>query len=88
MSVGTIRLLRKVGLSHRVAVVGFDDFPLADHMDPALTVVRQNVISLGTHASELLFARIDGDTSPPKHIVIPPTLVARGSGEIPPPRRR
>jgi len=88
LSIGTIRLLRKVGLSHRVAVVGFDDFPLADLMDPALTVVRQNVISLGRHASELLFARIDGDTSPPKHIVIAPTLVARGSGEIPPPRRR
>ena len=35
-------------------------------------------------AAERLFARIDGDTSAPKHVVLAPELVIRGSGEIRP----
>ena len=34
---------------------------------------------------KLLFERIGGESSPPRHVVIEPTLVVRGSGEIPPP---
>jgi LacI family transcriptional regulator len=88
LSIGAIRALRDLGLSHEVALVGFDDFPLADLMTPPLTVVRQDVREIGRQAAELLFARIEGDTSPPRRIVSIPTLVIRGSGEIPPPSRR
>ena len=56
--------------------------PLADVLDPALTVMRQNVRRIGAEVARLLFARLDGDDSPPKHLVIEPTLVVRGSGEI------
>lgn len=86
LSVGAIRALRRLGLSHAVAVVGFDDFPLADLMEPPLTVVRQNVRDIGSRSAELLFARIEGDASPSQHVVSVPTLVPRGSGEIPPPQ--
>ena len=82
---GTVRALRRRGLSESVAVVGFDDFPLADLLTPALTVIRQDVGRIGRLTAELLLARIDGDSSPPQRIVIEPTLVVRGSGEIPPP---
>ena len=88
LSIGAIRALRELGLSHEVALVGFDDFPLADLMTPSLTVVRQDVREIGRQAAERLFARIEGDTSPPHRIVSIPTLVIRGSGEIPPPGRR
>ena len=84
LSIGAIRALHSLGLSHRVALVGFDDFPLADLMNPPLTVIRQDVRVIGQRAAELLFARIEGDRSPPKHLVSKPTLVARGSGEIRP----
>jgi LacI family transcriptional regulator len=47
-------------------------------------VVAQNVVALGRTAAELLFARIDGDTSPTTRVVVPTTLIARGSGEIAP----
>jgi LacI family transcriptional regulator len=87
LSIGAIRALRELGLSHEVALVGFDDFPLADLMTPSLTVIRQNVREIGRRAAELLFSRIEGDTSPPRRILSVPTLVVRGSGEIPPPRR-
>ena len=42
ITIGTIRALRSRGLQHRVAVVGFDDFPLADLLEPAVTVVSQD----------------------------------------------
>lgn len=88
LSIGAIRALRQLGLSEQVALVGFDDFPLADLMTPSLTVVRQDVREIGRRAAELLFSRIDGDTSPPRRILSIPTLVVRGSGEIPPPGRQ
>ncbi|GAB2775116.1 LacI family DNA-binding transcriptional regulator [Terrabacter koreensis] len=84
LAIGAVRALRSLGLSHRVAVIGFDDFPLADLLEPALTVVRQNVGQIGAEVGRLLFARIAGDTSPPRRVVIEPTLVVRGSGEIRP----
>jgi LacI family transcriptional regulator len=88
LSIGAIRALRDLGLSHEIALVGFDDFPLADLMTPSLTVIRQNVREIGRQAAELLFSRIEGDTSPPRQIMSIPTLVVRGSGEIPPPSRQ
>jgi LacI family transcriptional regulator len=81
---GTVRALRRRGLSRSVAVVGFDDFPLADLLTPGLTVIRQDVGRIGRITAELLLGRIDGDASPPHRVVIEPTLVVRGSGEIPP----
>ena len=47
LSIGAIRALSELGLSHEVALVGFDDFPLADLIDPPLTVIRQNVREIG-----------------------------------------
>ncbi len=82
LSVGAIMALRAKGLQHTVALVGFDDFPLADLLDPPVTQVRQDVDLIGNHVTRLVFARLDGDTSPPQHIVVPYTLVVRGSGEI------
>lgn len=84
LSIGAIRALHRCGLRDRVALVGFDDFPLADIVDPPLTVVRQNVGAIGREVARLLFARIDGDTCAPQHIVLEPELVVRGSGEVVP----
>jgi LacI family transcriptional regulator len=86
LAAGAVRTLRERGLQRRVALVGFDDFPLADLLDPPLTVIRQDVPRIGRAVGEVLFTRIDGDTSPPRHLVLPPSLVVRGSGEIPPHR--
>jgi LacI family transcriptional regulator len=84
LAIGAVRALRAFGLVHRVAVVGFDDFPLADLLDPGLTVMRQNVGQIGAEVGRLLFARIAGDIAPPRRVIIEPTLIPRGSGEIPP----
>jgi LacI family transcriptional regulator len=85
ISVGAVRALRDAGASQRVALVGFDDFPLADLVSPALTVVRQDVQRIGAAVCELLFRRLDGDTAPAQDVQLPAILVPRGSGEIGPP---
>jgi LacI family transcriptional regulator, galactose operon repressor len=64
---------------HAVAMVGFDDFELADLL--GITVIAQDTAELGRRAAELLFQRLDGDRSAPHRIVIPTRLVSRGSGE-------
>lgn len=81
---GALRALRQLGLNHTVALVGFDDFYLADILDPPVTVVAQDPQTIGRRAAERLFSRFDGDTSPFTTEVVPSRLVVRGSGEIPP----
>jgi len=85
VTIGAIRALRRLGLHRQVAVVGFDDFPLADLLDPAVTVVAQDVATIGRLAARRLFERLDGDTSPHRLELVPTQLVRRGSGEVAPP---
>jgi len=62
-----------------LAMVGFDDFELADLL--GLTVVAQDPGELGYQACELLFQRMSGDREPSRRIVIPTRMQRRGSGE-------
>jgi len=79
----TVAALRALaGLPARPALIGFDDFELADLLDPPVSVVASDPGVLGKAAAELLFTRLDGDDSPPRRIVMPVRLVPRGSGEV------
>jgi LacI family transcriptional regulator len=82
LTIGAIRALRRFDRQHSFALVGFDDFPLAEMLDPSVSVVAQDVAAIGRAAAERLFARLDGDVSPPQKVVIPTRLIVRGSGEI------
>ena len=84
ITVAAIRCLQRRGLEHQVALVGFDDFPLADLVRPGVTVIAQDPTAIGRRAAEIVFARLAGDESPPQTVVLPPRLVTRGSGEIRP----
>jgi LacI family transcriptional regulator len=76
--------LRRLNLHHKVALIGFDEIPYADLVEPGITVMAQDPVAMGRAAAHLLFRRIDGDRSPSVHEVIPTRLIARGSGEIRP----
>jgi len=82
ITVGVVRALRRLRLENAVALIGFDDFPLADLLDPPVTVVAQDPARMGRTAALALFERIDGDRSAPREIRIPTTLIPRGSGEL------
>ncbi|MFF0148919.1 LacI family transcriptional regulator [Amycolatopsis sulphurea] len=80
-----VHLLRALAhAEHRPALVSFDDFELADLLDPPVTVVAHDVSALGHAAAELLFARIQGEQSAPRKVILPVRLVPRGSGEVAP----
>jgi LacI family transcriptional regulator len=84
VTVGACRALRALGLQDTVAMVGFDDFPLADMLRPGITVIAQDVAAMGKLAADILFRRLDGDRSPARTHVLPTRLITRGSGEIGP----
>lgn len=66
----------------QVALVGFDDFELAASL--GITVVKHDARELGRVAVGRLLARVNGSSDPVHNVVLPTTIVARGSGEKPP----
>lgn len=48
----------------QLSIVGFDDIPLAAHMRPALTTVRQDASDWGRAAAESLVALVEGEPMP------------------------
>lgn len=83
MAIGALTALREAGLPFHeaVAVVGFDDIPLARHVSPALTTVRVPLRELGRRAVERLLAVTEDGAEltggPPD--VLPALLVVRAS---------
>ncbi|MEU6242613.1 LacI family DNA-binding transcriptional regulator [Streptomyces sp. NPDC047024] len=81
----TVTVIRVLAAHARpVALVGFDDFELADLLQPGVTVVAQDSAALGRTAAERLFRRLDGALVAPERIELPTRLIERGSGELPP----
>ncbi|QDB78561.1 LacI family transcriptional regulator [Georgenia sp. 311] len=62
MAVGALRALRarRIRVPDDVAVVGFDDVPLAADADPPLTTVRQPLEVMGRHMARMLMDLADG----------------------------
>lgn len=81
MALGALRALREAGrrVPEDVAVMGFDDIPLAGMHTPALSTVRQPIQRLGGMAVELLIELIKEPTAGPKHLLLPTELVVRQS---------
>jgi LacI family transcriptional regulator len=88
ISIATVRALQRLGLEETVALVGFDEVPLADLIRPGLTVIAQDPDAMGELAARRLLARIRGEELPAEHVTVPTRLIARGSGEIRPPARQ
>ncbi|QMU77538.1 LacI family transcriptional regulator [Streptacidiphilus sp. PB12-B1b] len=78
---GALAELRAHGLRvpQQVAVVGFDDVPLAAQSDPGLTTVHQPLREMGSAAARLLLAHFRGEPLPSTPTVLPTSLVVRGS---------
>ncbi|HKN96548.1 MAG TPA: LacI family DNA-binding transcriptional regulator, partial [Pseudonocardiaceae bacterium] len=73
----TVLVLRALAARrNRPALVGFDDFELADLMSPPVTVISHDTPLLGRTAAELLAARIAGDDTPPRRVTVPARLIA------------
>lgn len=71
----------RIDVPGKIALAGFDDFDIADVLQPALTVVRQPVYQIGETGANLLFERIARGQFPTKghRVVLPLELVIRRS---------
>ncbi|MEU6643357.1 LacI family DNA-binding transcriptional regulator [Saccharomonospora sp. NPDC046836] len=82
VTIRVVRALRGRGKQHDIAVVGFDDFLLAELLEPSVTVIAQDPAAMGTIAAEVLFRRIEGDDAPPAQRTLTAELIVRESGLI------
>lgn len=67
-----------------IALVAFGDFPMADTLTPAITVVDHPGHEIGRVAAGRLLARLAQPGLPAEHIQIPARIIERGSGELSP----
>jgi LacI family transcriptional regulator len=67
-----------------VAVTGFDDIPVARHLHPQLTTVRQPITDLGATAFATLYSMITDASQPIDDVTLPTRLVRRESCGCPP----
>ena len=92
MAVGALSALREAGVDvpGRMAVVGFDDIPVARFLNPPLTSVRAGIAALGERGAQLLLQALAERPPPraaPGREVLPTELVVRVSCGAPLPAR-
>ncbi|MBV9146940.1 MAG: substrate-binding domain-containing protein [Acidobacteria bacterium] len=80
-AIGAIRALRDAGLEvpQSVAVVGFDDIPIAAYNTPSLTTIRQPLRRMGEIAAQTLLDRLRRPDATPSEVAVEPELVIRES---------
>jgi DNA-binding LacI/PurR family transcriptional regulator len=81
MAAGALRALRRLGrrVPDDVAVIGFDDSPLAQHTDPRLSTIRQPVDAMAARMVRELLSRIIQADREPSHTVLSTELILRES---------
>jgi LacI family transcriptional regulator len=67
-----------------VALIAFGDFPMADALRPAVTVVDHPGPEVGRVAAARLLARLASPGLPAERIQVPARIIERGSGELRP----
>lgn len=84
MAIGALLALQEDGLRcpEDVAIVGFDDVPIASLVRPALTTLRVDIVGIGRRALDRLVGLMRDKTAEPAeavHETVRPTLIVRGS---------
>jgi LacI family transcriptional regulator len=62
-----------------ISVVGFNDMPFMDKMQPPLTTLRVAHYEIGAEAARLLLNAFQEPDRPPRSVMLTPTLVVRSS---------
>lgn len=80
-SMGVIRAVRELGLRvpDDVSVVGYDDVPVAQWIDPPLTTIRQPLHKMASTAAHLVISLADGDQPANQRVDLATELVVRES---------
>lgn len=81
LAVGALHVCRELGLHppEDIAIVGFDDIPLASLVNPPLTTCRVDRHELGAKAMRMLLDQITASPDSFKKLVLEPELIIRAS---------
>lgn len=81
MAIGALSALRErsVAVPGEIALVGFDNIPIARYVTPPLTTVNVEIAELGRRAFELLAQRLHDESQDAQIEVLPTTLIIRAS---------
>jgi LacI family transcriptional regulator len=74
---------RRLTCPDGISIVGFNDMPFVGRLRPPLTSVRVPQREIGTVAADILLEQLDGGRAATE-ILLPPTLIVRGSTGPPP----
>jgi len=84
---GVLAELNRLGkrVPEDVSVIGFDDLPIAQHLTPTLTTIRQDRVSIGKSAFMILEELIGGVSI--SKLLLKPELIIRNSTGVCPNRK-
>jgi len=88
LALGAIEVLREAGVSvpRDVSIVGHNNMPLADLVDPPLTTIDISAEQMSRQAAYLMLDTLREPQRVPTMLVLTPTLVVRRSTAAPPSR--
>jgi LacI family transcriptional regulator len=90
LALGTLDAAAAAGLQcpEDLSIVGVNDMPMSDRVQPPLTTVRVGEYELGRQAARLLLGHIEQPERQPETVVIAPELVVRESSAKPATRQQ
>ena len=85
MTLGALDAIRERGLKipDDISIIGFDDMPWANLLQPPLTAIAQPTYELGKRAAEMLLGRLKERDKPVTHEHLETRLIVRGSTSQP-----
>jgi len=84
MAIGVINAATDAGVTvgQDLAVVGFDDAPIAGYLRPSLTSLRQPIAEVGERVVTMLIDLVRGETLSPAQVLLRPRLIVRDSTRL------
>ena len=81
MAMAALRALYQTGVRvpEQVAVIGMSNIEMSQYANPPLTTIDVPTVEIGIAVARVIVARIQGDTTLPKHVILPSTLIERDS---------
>jgi DNA-binding LacI/PurR family transcriptional regulator len=80
-AIGAIKAIKEAGLRvpEDIAVIGYDDIPVASAVTPSLTTIKQPVEKMGNEAFAITLEAMKGKLNEKKKLVFEPELIIRES---------
>jgi DNA-binding LacI/PurR family transcriptional regulator len=80
-AIGALQAAREIGLDvgRTFFIIGFDDAPMSQYLQPPLTTVRQPIGEAGRKCVEILIALMRGEEPLERRILLTPKLIIRNS---------